>query len=443
MPKPKQTPRLLYSPPMILAIGFLFLILLGSCLLMLPFATIESISWLEAAFTATSAVTVTGLAVVDTANYTHFGQVVIAILIQFGGLGFMTFAVLAFFSLQRRLNITGQKIAREAFAETSFGKITTTAKSVVSIALCVELAGFFALTALFSRDMPIATAMYHGFFYTISAFNNAGFALSGDSLSPYVSDIGINMVITSLIMIGGLGFIVIKDLIDHRSWRKISVNTKLVVGTTVLLNFVAFVLFWLLEHNNPNTLGSLSLGGQLTAAWFQAITPRTAGFNTIPIDQLTDASTIFTMFLMFIGGGSLSTASGIKIGTFVILILTTWAFLHQRDHVTIFERRIPDRLVRKSLSIISITMMLIFLSVFILSVVEAEHALEDVLFEVVSALSTVGLTRGLTTQLSDPGEVVIMFMMFAGRIGPLTLAYLIAMPKKSRIHYPETNVLVG
>lgn len=435
--------KLLSSPPAILATGFLLLITLGTCLLKLPAATINSVSWLQAAFTATSAVTVTGLSIVDTANYTHLGQVVIAILIQLGGLGFMTFAVFAFLSLQRRLNLVGQKIAREAFAETSFGNITTTAKSVITIALSVELLGFIALSIAFVQEMPLSDALYHGFFYTVSAFNNAGFALTSDNLTGYVDNKAINFIITSLIIIGGLGFIVIKDLIDHRSWHKISVNTKVVVGTTIGLNLVAFVLFWLLERNNPNTFGHLSLSDQLTAAWFQAITPRTAGFNTIPIEQLTDASTLLTMFLMFIGGGSLSTASGIKIGTFVILILTTWAFLRQRDHVIIFKRRIPDRLVRKSLALISITMMLIFMSVFILSVVEAEHSLEDVLFEVVSALSTVGLTRGLTTQLSHTGEVVIMFMMFAGRVGPLTLAYLIAMPKSSRIHYPETNVLVG
>ena len=291
--------------------------------------------------------------------------------------------------------------------------------------------------------MPLSEALYAGFFYTVSAFNNAGFALTSDNLMPYVGNKPINIIITSLIMIGGLGFIVLKDIIEKRSWRKVSVNTKVVVGTTIIINLVAFVLFWLLEHNNPDTLGKLSFGDQLTAAWFQAITPRTAGFNTLPIEKLTDASTLLTMFLMFIGGGSLSTASGIKIGTFVILILTTWAFLRQRDHVIIYKRRIPDRLVRKSLALVSITMMLILLSVFILSIVEAEHPLEDVLFEVVSALSTVGLTRGLTTQLSHTGEIVIMFMMFAGRVGPLTLAYLIAMPKSSRVHYPETNVLVG
>lgn len=440
---PSKSIKFLTSPPAILAVGFLCLITLGSCLLNMPASTIEPITFLQAAFTATSAVTVTGLGIVDTANFTRLGQVIIAFLIQLGGLGFMTFAVFAFMSLQQRLNIVSQKIAREAFADTSFGDISTTARSVIVIALSVEFIGFIGLSIAFSQEMPLSEALYAGFFYTVSAFNNAGFALTSDNLMPYVGNKPINIIITSLIMIGGLGFIVLKDIIEKRSWRKVSVNTKVVVGTTIIINLVAFVLFWLLEHNNPDTLGKLSFGDQLTAAWFQAITPRTAGFNTLPIEKLTDASTLLTMFLMFIGGGSLSTASGIKIGTFVILILTTWAFLRQRDHVIIYKRRIPDRLVRKSLALVSITMMLILLSVFILSIVEAEHPLEDVLFEVVSALSTVGLTRGLTTQLSHTGEIVIMFMMFAGRVGPLTLAYLIAMPKSSRVHYPETNVLVG
>lgn len=434
---------LLSSPPMILAVGFIVLITLGTILLKLPFSTLQEITWLQAAFTATSAVTVTGLNVVDTTQYSRFGQVVIALLIQLGGIGFMTFAVLAFFSLQRRLNIAGQRIAREALGETSFGNIISTAKSVVVIALSVELLGFIGLTLAFSSEMPLPEAMYHGFFYTISAFNNAGFSLNSDNLMPYVGNTSINLIITSLIIIGGLGFLVLKDLIENRSWHKINVNTKMILSATALINFIAFVAFWLLEHNNPNTLGQLALGDQLTAAWFQAITPRTAGFNTIAIDQLTDASTLLTIFLMFIGGGSLSTASGIKLGTFVVLILTTMTFLRQRNQVTAFERTIPERQVRKALALVSITMTLIFLSVFILAVIEPDHSLEDVLFEVVSALSTVGLSRGLTTQLSSAGEVVIMFMMFAGRVGPLTLAYLIAMPKSTRIRYPETNVLIG
>ncbi|PNK61938.1 hypothetical protein A6J60_011870 [Psychrobacter sp. FDAARGOS_221] len=251
---PNNNGHLWLSPPMILAVGFLFLIATGSSLLKLPFATIESVSWLEAAFTATSAVTVTGLAVVDTANYTYFGQLVIIVLIQFGGLGFMTFAVLAFFSLQRRLNLTSQKIAREAFAETSFSQITNTAKSVFMIAICVEMIGFIGLTLCFLPEMSWGQALYQGFFYTISAFNNAGFALSSDSLSGYVDHAGINFIITSLIIIGGLGFLVIKDLADNRSWHKININTKLILVSTLGLNLIAFMLFWLLEHNNPATV---------------------------------------------------------------------------------------------------------------------------------------------------------------------------------------------
>lgn len=439
--KPLQ--RIPLSPPVILAVGFLLLIVLGACLLKLPISSHAPINWLQAAFTATSAVTVTGLGVVDTAQFTRFGQVIIAILIQLGGLGFMTFAVLAFFSLQRRLGVTSQLIAQEALGQTSFGNIIATAKAVVIIALAVELFGFIALSACFLPMMSWQEALYHGFFYTISAFNNAGFALSGDNLMPYVNHIGINLTITALIIVGGLGFLVIKDIIDKRHWQQLNVNTKLMLSATLTINLLAFAAFWLLESNNPNTLGVMSVGEQAVAAWFQAVTPRTAGFNTLDMSQLTDASTLLTIFLMFIGGGSLSTASGIKLGTFVVLVLTTWAFLRQHPQVTVFERAIPERHVRKSLALISITMMLIFLGIFILSIIESHHDLVDVLFEVVSALSTVGLSRGLTTQLSEAGQVVIMFMMFAGRVGPLTLAYFIAMPKSSRVRYPETSVLIG
>lgn len=439
----RMSERFSLSPPLVLSLGFAILILIGAGLLKLSFAAYEPISWLQALFTATSAVTVTGLAVVDTAQYTVFGQVVIAALIQFGGLGFMTFAILAFFSLQKRLNMTSQIIAKEALGQTSFGNIIETAKSVMAIALVVEAVGFVGLTLSFATKMPWSDALYHGFFYTISAFNNAGFALNGDSLTPYTDSISINLIITALIIIGGLGFLVIKDMKEHRRWRKFNINTKLMLSATLLINLIAFVLFWLLEHNNPNTLGSMSLGEQLIAAWFQAITPRTAGFNTIAIDQLTDASTLLTMLLMFIGGGSLSTASGIKLGTFVVLVLTTWAFLRQQNQVTAFGRTIPEPKVRKALALVCITMMMIFVSVFILSVIEKHHAFVDVLFEVVSAFSTVGLSRGITGELSPLGQVVIMFMMFAGRVGPLTLAYFIAVPKSNRIRYPEAKVLIG
>lgn len=432
-----------FSPPTILTIGFLMIIFLGCLLLKLPFATHQPITWMQALFTATSAVTVTGLAVVDTAQFTYTGQLFIAGMIQIGGLGFMTFAVLAFASLQRRLNMNSQLVALEALGETNFGSIISTAKAVLTIALIIESMGIIILTGLFWQLMPFNEALYHGFFYSISAFNNAGFALTSQSLTPYAKHDAITFIVSLLVIIGGLGFLVIKDIHEHKCWRKFGLNTKLVLTATLIINIIAFLLFWLLEHNNPKTLGNMSIIHQLSSAWFAVISPRTAGFNTLPVESLTDSATLLTIFLMFIGGGSLSTASGLKIGTFLVLTLTTLTFLRQQTQVSAFGRTIPERSVRKALALASITGMLLFFGVFILSMVEHQHDFLDVLFEAVSALGTVGLSRGLTTQLSGLGEWIIMLMMFVGRIGPLTLAYLIATPKVRRIRYPEENVLIG
>ncbi|UJF24248.1 TrkH family potassium uptake protein [Suttonella sp. R2A3] len=430
-------------PPLILTVGFLLLIALGAVLLSLPFAAKEDIGATHALFTATSAVTVTGLAVVDTAQFTLFGQIVIMLLIQFGGLGFMTFAVLAMLSLQRQLSMAGQMAAQEAFGQVSLNKITSTAVSVVKIALFFEGLAFVVLSIYWGRELGWVQGMYQGLFYTISAFNNAGFALSADSLMPYVDSVVVNLTITTLIMVGGLGFLVLMDIRAQQRWQRFSVNTKVVLIATVVLNILAFVLLWVLEYDNANTLGGLSVGDQALAAWFQTITPRTAGFNTLNTAELTDGSTFLTIVLMFIGGGSLSTASGLKLGTFVVLLLTTRAYLRQQNQVTVFARSVPERQVKKALAMTIITGIMIMVSVFILLVIEERHSFLDVVFEVVSALSTVGLSRGLTSQLSSLGEWVLMAMMFAGRIGPLTLAYFIALPKKSRVQYAQTSIQVG
>lgn len=427
-----------------LAVGFLILIAIGTLLLKLPIAHhSQQISWLKSAFTATSAVTVTGLSVVSTTDFTYFGQVVIALLIQAGGLGFMTFAVLAFISLQGRLGLSNQLIAQQALGQTSLNRVTDTAKAVVMFSLFFEFIGFVALTLTWQYDLGWSKAAYQGFFYTISAFNNAGFGLTSANLMPYVHSFWVNIIITSLIIIGGLGFLVLMDIKKNKRWSRFNVNTKLMLMATLFINLAAFILFWLLEAHNPLTIGSFTPAEQALAAWFAAITPRTAGFNTIAVEQLTDASTLLTLFLMFIGGGSLSTASGLKLGTFVVLLLTTWSYLRQHPQVTAFSRTVPEKQVKKALALVSITVMLIFLSIFLLSIIEKHHDFVDVLFEVISALSTVGLSRGITTDLSSAGEFVLMFMMFVGRVGPLTLAYFIAVPKTRRVRYPETEVQVG
>lgn len=435
--------RVSLSPPAVLALGFLALILLGTLLLLLPVATTQPINLLQALFTATSAVTVTGLVVVDTGSqFSHFGQIVIALLIQAGGLGFMTFAVVAAISLGAKIGLSQQKIAQEALGQTSLDQVATIAKAVLLYALLIELIGVLLLTLTWWSELGFVTALYHGFFYTISAFNNAGFALSSDSLMPYAGSIPVNLIITSLFVIGGIGFTVLIDVKKHRRWQLLSTNTRLILLATLLINLCAFILIWLLEANNPATLQQLSIKDQALAAWFQAVTPRTAGFNTLDYSSMTDASNILTLLLMFIGGGSLSTASGIKLGTFVILLMATYAFLRRRDEVTVLKRTVPTPLVLKALALALVSLIAIFISIFLLTITE-QAPLLDVAFEVVSALSTVGLSRGLTSELSTFGQLLIIVLMITGRLGPLTLAYFLATPKRRRIRYADTRIQVG
>jgi trk system potassium uptake protein TrkH len=432
-----------FTPPKILFLGFLSLIALGTLLLWLPVSVTEHTSFSEALFTATSAVTVTGLVVVDTGtHFTTFGQVVIAFLIQAGGLGFMTFAVIIAQSLGAKLGLKQQLIAKEAFGQTSLEKVVQTAKLVAVYAIVIELIGFLGLWAVWSFDMPLQKAAYEAFFYTISAFNNAGFALASDSLSGYADSLAVNLIISALFIIGGIGFIVIIDLHQNKSWSKLSVNTRLILKATLMLNISAFILIWVLEASNPHTLGTLSIIDQGIAAWFQAVTPRTAGFNTLPVDQLTDATTTLTILLMFIGGGSMSTASGIKLGTFIILVMATMAFLTNKKNVTLMQRTVTQEQIMKALSLSMISMGMIFISIFLLTVTESAPFL-DIVFEAVSAISTVGLSRGLTSTLSAPGEIVVIIMMLVGRVGPLTFAYMLAMPEAQRIKYPEAKVQIG
>lgn len=431
------------SPPMIVSLGFLVLISIGTVLLMLPMAATQPTPWLSALFTATSAVTVTGLGVLDTGtHFTLFGQVVIALLIQAGGLGFMTFAVVAASMLGAKIGIGQQRVAQEAFNQTSLENLTQIAKAVLLYSLVIESIGILLLTLIWQGDLGWGSALYRAFFYTISAFNNAGFALDATNLMPYVSNLGVNLVISALFMIGGIGFVVLMDLHRQRVWSRLSTNTRIVLTTTFFLNLFAFLFIWLLEARNPATLAPLSFGDQALAAWFQAVSPRTAGFNTLAMDQLTDASTFLVMFLMFIGAGSLSTASGIKVGTFAILLVATFTVLRQQQEVVVFKRTIPLRQVMKALALMIIAAFLVFLGIFILTLTEKASFL-DISFEVVSALGTVGLSRGLTPKLSEIGQLIIIFLMIAGRLGPLTLAYSFSKPKHEAIRYPDANVQIG
>lgn len=440
---PKSSKKLFGAPPFILSVSFALLILLGTCLLKLPIATESPITWLQSLFTVTSAVTVTGLVVVDTGSvFTPFGQVIIALLIQCGGLGLMTFAIVTLIALGGKIGFLQQTVAKEAFNQTDTSTLVSTAKAVLVFSLLVEAVGMLILSVYWSGELGWQTSLFHGFFYTISAFNNAGFALSPDSLIPYVADPVVNLTITGLFIVGGLGFSVWIDLKRNKRWSKLTVYSRMMITGTILINAVAVIAIYLIEYNNPNTLAPLSELGKWLASWFQAVTPRTAGFNTLPIDQLEDGSTLLILVLMFIGGGSLSTASGIKVVTFMVLILATYGYLRRDEAVYVFKREIPKDTISKALALTMISIGVTWLAIFALVITE-NAPMMDIAFEAVSALGTVGLSRGLSGNLSSAGQGIIIFMMFMGRLGPLMLAYFLANPRVKKLRYAETKLAIG
>lgn len=432
------------NPPRLLLEAFLVLIGIGTCLLKLPIATVSPVNWIEAAFTATSAVTVTGLVVVDTGSqFTLFGQLVILGLIQLGGLGLMTFAVLTALALGFKLRLQHQLVAQEAFNEISLQTAGRAGSSIALFALTTEIFGMAVLGLFFVPELGWTEGLYQALFYTISAFNNAGFALSPDGLSAYVAHTGISLSVTALFIIGGLGYIVIMELLDKRSWSRLSVYVKVILLATFLLNLAATAAILLLEYDNPATLGSLgSFWEKLLAAWFQGVTPRTAGFNTLDIGALTAGTSVLMLLLMFIGGAPNSTASGIKISTFVILLAVTRSFLRGNLNVSFFRRSLSRETVIKALATATIGIAIIFLAVLMLSILVEDDFL-DIAFEVVSAFGTVGLSRGTTDELGIAGQLVIMAVMLIGRLGPLTLGYTLTLRRKSYVRYAKTEFPVG
>jgi trk system potassium uptake protein len=293
------------------------------------------------------------------------------------------------------------------------------------------------------NDYDFAKAFFYAVFYSISAFNNGGFSLFPNSLMSFSGQYFITFTISALYIVGGIGFLVLMDVKKNMRWKKLSPNSKLILATITGLNLSAFTLLWALEANNPQTLGLMSLGDQAVNAWFHATVPRSSGFNSLPMDQLTDASTLVTMFLMFIGGGSLSTAGGIKVGTFIVVMLSVLSFLRREEEVRIFKHAISSSTTFKALAVICITGTLVFMGFFSLLVIERDLDFMDLLFEAISAACTVGLSRGVTSELQPISLIVLMLLMFAGRLGPLTLAYFIATPKKSRLKHPNTEIQIG
>lgn len=431
-------------PPLILAILYAILIVIGAALLMLPISRTVPISWSDAIFTSTSAVTVTGLVVIDTgSNLTLFGQIVVAFLIQMGGLGLMTFAVLILGALGLPVGITGKLYLREDLNQTSMHQLSKLVVTILKVVLFCEVAGAMLLAVTFIPHFGFWHGAWEATFHSISAFNNAGFSTLPNGLVPFAVDPVVNTVIPGLFIVGGIGYVVLHDIFTQKSWHAWSLHTKIMlVGTAFLIPW-SVGMFAVLEWNNPATLAQHeSAFARFTISWFQGVTTRTAGFNTTDIGSLHDSTSMMFISLMLIGGGPTSTAGGIKVTTFVVMIIATVAFFRRQQQLQAFGRSIGLEQVLKVMALTAISVILVFVGVFLLTATHDGHFL-DISFEVASAFGTVGLSRGYTNELSDFGRAVIIAVMFLGRVGPLTLGFFLATRTVPRVRYPEGTVYLG
>lgn len=433
-----------FTPSQLLILVFFVSIIIGAILLKLPISTKENISFIDSLFTATSAMTVTGLAVVDTGtDFTLFGQLVIVSLIQLGGLGIMTFAVIIFIALGKKISLKERIIIQQSLNQASLGGVINLVRNLFVFSLIIEGIAMMLLAVRWVPDMGWGKGLYYSFFHAISAFNNAGFSLWSDSLMGYVGDPVVNIVITLLFIIGGLGFTVLIEIWSKNTFRKMSLHSKLMIIGTFTINILAMLLIFAIEYSNPNTLGALSsLGDKLWAAYFQAVTPRTAGFNSLDIASLDESTILLMVLLMFVGAGSTSTGGGIKLTTFLVIIFAVITYLRGKKEVVIARKSICNDTVFRSLAISTISIIFILITLFTLNVVEEEPFL-PILFEVVSAFGTVGLSMGITASLTGVGKIIIVFIMFLGKLGPLTLVLSFAKSDNVNIRYPNESIFTG
>ncbi len=439
------------QPTQVLVIGFAAIIIIGALLLNLPFASQngESVGFINAVFTATSAVCVTGLTVVDTGtHWTLLGKTVILMLIQIGGLGFMSLATMFAMIMGKKISLKKRLIMQEALNQYSLAGLVRFTKFVLIVTFAVEGLGALLLSFRFIPQFGWSTGIAYSVFHAVSAFCNAGFDLIGNgrSLTPYVTDPLISLTIAFLIIIGGIGFSVITDFIVHKDLKNLSLHTKMALLITVILLSVGTIGFVVIEWKNPNTLGNLSPTSRLLAGFFQSSTVRTAGFNTIDLASMKDASNLLTIILMFIGGSPAGTAGGIKTTTLGVIIFTIISVIKGREETEIFKRRIHRDTVNRALTIAIIGITLVVSVTMILTITDSEFTFMALLYETVSAFATVGLTLGITPNLSVIGKILMIFMMYAGRVGILTIAIALARKQNKstvNIKYPEGKILIG
>jgi Trk-type K+ transport system membrane component len=398
-------------------------------------------------FTATSAVCVTGLTVVDTATaWSGFGQSVILALVQLGGLGIVTLVSVAILLVSDRIGVAHTRALAAEVGTDTYSSIARLVRAIVVTTLAFE-AVFAILLALrfhYAHGYDAWTAFSHGAFHSISAWNNAGFSLNSDSMTSFASDVFVLGAIAVAVVVGGIGFPVLRGIATHRHhWSRWTLHSKLMVSTTGVLLVVGFLGFLAFEWSNPETLGALSSSDRVSGAFFMSVQPRTAGFNAVDTTALSEESIVVSIVMMFIGGGSASTAGGIKVTTFALLAFVMWAEIRGDRDVNVFHRRIPESIQRLALTVSLAGVGILTVSTLALMVI-GDGGLATSAFEAISALSTVGLSNGLTAEQDGAGQLLLTALMFAGRLGPVTLATAITLRTRPNLfRYPTDQPLIG
>nr|WP_235618091.1 potassium transporter TrkG [Streptomyces sp. CB02400] len=444
----RQWPRLRH-PAQVVVAGFATAVAVGTGLLMLPVAKAGpgGAGAVDALFTATSSVCVTGLIVVDTPGYwSGFGQAVILALIQVGGFGIMTFASLLVLLVSHRIGLKARLTAAAETKTLGLGDVRSVVTGVVKVSLLLEAVTALVLTLRFATayDEPWPRAVWLGVFHAVSAFNNAGFALYSDSLMGFVTDPWICLPIALAVIAGGLGFPVLFEL--RRRWRRPwawSLHTKIVLWASGIFLVGGSAFITAIEWSNPGTLGPLDIPGKLLAGFFQGVMPRTAGFNSLDTSQMNPASWLGTDVLMFVGGASAGTAGGIKVTTFAVLFFVMYAEIRGEGAVNIFHRRLHGDLQRQALTVVLLSVAAVAVST-LAFVVFSDHSLDQSLFETTSAFATVGLSTGITASLSVGLQLLLVALMFIGRLGPITVASALALRSRVRLYdLPEERPVIG
>ena len=441
-----------FSATQLIAIAFAAIIAVGTCLLALPVASRsgESCGFLTALFTATSATCVTGLTLVDTwTQWSGFGQIVLLILFELGGLGFMSMAAMVIFLLRQKVGLKQRMVMAQALSMSDMGGIVKLQKIVLIGSILIQLAGALILMVRFWPEHGLWQAVKWGIFHSVAAYCNSGFDIfgslqPGSSLSLFYNDPVVLLTVSALVILGGLGFFVWQEIFELRRWKKFSVYTKLVLMATAVLLAGGMFLICLLEWNNPATLGAMTVPEKLLGGFFQSVTTRTAGFFAMDQGAMTDGGKMVSIVLMLVGGSSGSTAGGIKTVTFLVLLMFIWSRIRSRSTVTAFKRTIPGQQVLDAVTVICIVVGLALTgAVFICSTCGVGFL--DALYETASAIATVGLTTGVTGELTVVGQILIIIYMYFGRVGVLTLSlgFLMGDRAVERFRYADTNLLIG